>query len=198
MRFTPRYCFLIIPAALVAGMLVSGCENSMDEVKRLTTFEKLPAQTVLNSHITYTDSGLVTFEIKAGRIDRFPGEEPIDTFSGGIEVISYDEYGNFESQVNAENAVNLPKQKLMVARDSVRLRNYEGKVLETELLTWDDNTGMIYTDKFVTITTPTEILYGYGLNAKQDFSFYEILDIRGTIIVEDEEEDEETTEPETE
>lgn len=195
MNLSLRYHILIIPAVLVAGMLVSGCENNLDEVKRLTTFEKLPAQTVLNSYITYTDSGRITLEIRAGRIDRFPGEHPLDTFSGGIEVISYDDRGNFESQINAEHAVNLPEKKLMIARDSVRLRNYEGKLLETELLTWDDNTGMIYTDKFVTITTPTEILYGYGLNAKQDFSFYEILDIRGTIIVEEEDE---TTEPETE
>lgn len=180
---------MIIPVGCAVGMLVFACENDLQEITRVTTFAKLPAQTVLESHITYTDSGRVEFEIKAGRIDRFPGEEPLDTFSNGVEVISYDEFGNFESQINAETAINKPSEKIMIARDSVRLRNFEGKMLETELLTWDENEGIIYTDKFVTITTKTEILYGYGLKAVEDFSSYEILDIRGTILVDEEEEE---------
>lgn len=167
----------------VAGMLVSGCENDLDEVNRVTAHEDLPVQTIINSRITYTDSGKVTFTVNAGRIDRFPGEEQHDEFSLGVEVVSYTRAGEFESQVNAENATYLPQKKLMVARDSVILRNREGKMLNTELLTWDENIGKIYTDKFVRITTPTEILFGDGLEAEQDFSRYEIKNIKGRIRV---------------
>jgi len=39
----------------------------------------------------------------------------------------------------------------------------------------------IYTDKFVRITTATEILTGEGMEANQDFSSWVILKPRGTI-----------------
>lgn len=164
------------------------CENDLEEVNRLTSYEKLPVQTVLNSHITYTDSAIVQFVVKAGQIERYHSEEdPIDEFSHGVQVTTFDKHGNFESEIMAENATNHLKTKIMVARDSVVLRNYEGKMLETELLTWDDNTGKIFTDKFVKITTPTEILFGDGLVAEQDFSTYEIQNIKGRIKVNSEE-----------
>jgi hypothetical protein len=73
----------------------------------------------------------------------------------------------------------------MIARDSVMLKDKEGKILQTELLTWDEETDRIFTDKFVKITTPTEILYGDGLEANQDFTRYEIKNIKGRIKIED-------------
>ncbi|MEZ4721566.1 MAG: LPS export ABC transporter periplasmic protein LptC [Flavobacteriales bacterium] len=178
---------LFIPIIAVIGMFFSGCENDLSEVNRLTYYEKLPVQTIKNSFITYTDSAVTQFTVEAGQIDRYPSEEdPIDEFSNGVHLITFDKKGEFESEIIAENATNHLSTKIMIARDSVVLRNAEGKMLETELLTWDDNTGKIFTDKFVKITTPTEILYGDGLTAEQDFSSYEILNIKGRIKVDSE------------
>ena len=73
----------------------------------------------------------------------------------------------------------------MIARDSVVLKDKEGKMLNTELLNWDNKTSKIYTDKFVKITTASEILYGDGLEAEQDFSRYEIQNIKGRIKIDE-------------
>jgi len=167
------------------GIVVMGCENDLKEVERVSQFETLPLNTIYNSHIEYTDSGRVMMIIEAGQIDRYQGEEPQDEFSKGIRVLSYNSAGELESEITAENATNYPEKKIMEARDSVVLMDNEGKRLDTELLTWDENTGKIYTDKFVQISTPTEILYGDGLKAKQDFSSYEITNIKGRIKVEE-------------
>lgn len=172
---------------LVAGMLVFACANDLEEINRVTSRENLPAQTILGNDITYTDSTVIQFNIKAGRIDRFPGEEPRDEFSEGVAVVSYHPDGSVKSRINAENATYFPEKKIMIARDSVTLLNDEGKKLNTELLTWDESLGKIYTDKFVRITTPTEILFGDGLDAEQDFSRYEIKNIKGRIKVNDNE-----------
>lgn len=172
----------------LVSFLLASCENDLKDVERFAAYDHLPLQTIINSKITYTDSTIVTFTVEAGQIDRYPSEEdPRDEFSNGVKVITYNKSGGFESQIDADNATNFPKKKVMIARDSVVLKNYEGKMLQTELLTWDDEAQRIFTDKFVKITTPTEVLFGDGLEAKPDFSEYEIKNIKGRIKIDSEE-----------
>lgn len=167
-------------------MLVLSCETDLNEVARVTAHEQLPVQTIEGAFITYTDSGKVTFTVEAGKIDRFSGEGQVrDEFSEGVHVQTFDKAGELESEIIADRATKLEKEKLMIAKDSVVLRNKEGKMLNTELLTWDENTHKIHTDRFVKITTATEILYGDGLEAEQDFSKYEIMNIKGRIKIDE-------------
>jgi LPS export ABC transporter protein LptC len=180
-----------IPIALSVGMILFSCENDINEINRLTNYENLPVQTIIDSEISYTKDTKVEFTVQAGQIDRYPDvEEPHDEFSHGVRVTTFGSDGEFESQIDAENASNFTDKKLMIARDSVVLKNFEGKMLQTELLTWDDEAQKIYTDQFVKITTPTEILYGDGLDAKPDFSEYEIRNIKGRIKIDTEENEE--------
>ncbi len=45
----------------------------------------------------------------------------------------------------------------------------------------------IYTDAFVKITTKDEIIWGDGMIADQDFSNYEIKNVKGEVSIKDEE-----------
>ena len=53
--------------------------------------------------------------------------------------------------------------------------------LKSEELKWSRFEKRVYTNKFVRIETPQEILLGEGLTASQDFSTYKILKPRGTL-----------------
>lgn len=171
---------------MLVGILVFSCSNDMAEIKKVTTDEDLPTQTVYNSAIQMTDSGQLTFILKAGQIDHYTDKEaPKDVFSAGVEIITYTSTGEVETTIKAVNGLHLPKEALLEARDSVVLENNEGKRLETELLIWNQKDKRIHTDKFVKISTPTEILFGEGLEAKEDFSEYEIQNITGRIKVKD-------------
>jgi hypothetical protein len=59
----------------------------------------------------------------------------------------------------------------------------KGEVLNTEELRWDQDSGKIYTDQFVRITTPDQIITGTGLVSDQSFSDWEILNVSGTLNV---------------
>jgi LPS export ABC transporter protein LptC len=61
----------------------------------------------------------------------------------------------------------------------------EGKQLNTEELFWMPAEERIFVDpsKQVIITTKTDVLNGFGLEAKEDFSKYRILNPKGTKIV---------------
>ena len=71
----------------------------------------------------------------------------------------------------------------MEGDNNVRVVNRKGERLNTEQLFWDENKQKIYTNKFVTIKTAREILYGNGLVSNEDFTQYKITDLRGTIEV---------------
>jgi hypothetical protein len=48
-------------------------------------------------------------------------------------------------------------------------------------LVWNEKIQKFYTEKFVKITTPTQIIYGDGLESNQNFSEYKIINIKGII-----------------
>jgi LPS export ABC transporter protein LptC len=178
------YKSFIIPASALVGIIVFSCTTNIEQVERVTNFTQLPTQTIFNSSIQFTDSAIVTFKVTAGKIDRYSDKEaPHDEFSDGVEVLSFDGNGNIESTILALRAVNYPEESRMEAIDSVTLENNEGKKLETELLIWNQKENRIHTDKHVKITTANEILFGEGLDAKDDFSSYEIRNITGRIKV---------------
>jgi hypothetical protein len=57
--------------------------------------------------------------------------------------------------------------------------------LSTEELNWDPQKQIVFTDKFVVIETPTEILKGEGLEANQNFTKYKILKPTGVFSIND-------------
>jgi hypothetical protein len=52
----------------------------------------------------------------------------------------------------------------------------------TEALYWNQKDSLIFTDKMVMIKSPKELLYGKGIKAKQDFSYYEFIEPQGKIL----------------
>ena len=65
-------------------------------------------------------------------------------------------------------------------KDSVLLINLlDDRKLVTEELYWKPAENRVYNDKFVKITTGKQLLYGTGLEAKDDFSDYEIQNPQG-------------------
>ena len=57
--------------------------------------------------------------------------------------------------------------------------------LNTEELFWKPADEKIFTDKFVTIRQQTDVIYGQGLEAKQDMSDYVIKRPEGEFAVEE-------------
>ena len=73
---------------------------------------------------------------------------------------------------------------MITVRDSVVWSTAKLEKLETEELVWDEKSGKVRTEKFVKVTQPGEIIYGFGLEADQDFSYWKILVPKGRIKVE--------------
>jgi LPS export ABC transporter protein LptC len=70
-----------------------------------------------------------------------------------------------------------------VAWENVEMFNTQNERLETQEITFLQDSDLIYTDKFVTITTNSGIIRGIGLRSNQNFTKYRILKPTGDVYI---------------
>ena len=130
----------------------------------------------------YSDSGLTKIEMRAPLQEEWANGDR--TFPKGIEIWFYDKNGQRESRLTANTGKFEKMTEIYTGMGNVQVENTkEKKRLKSEELKWNRFEKRVYTNKFVRIETPEEILLGDGLTAAQDFSTYKILKLRGTIPV---------------
>lgn len=69
----------------------------------------------------------------------------------------------------------------MEASGQVVFVNSRGERLDTEQITWYQDSARIYTDKAVRIQRGDNIIHGQGLVAAEDFSRYRVKRVTGTL-----------------
>lgn len=173
--------------ALVSTWLFFSCRNDIEVINTLTRVTDIPTELIHHVESIYSDSAKIQIRIKAAELRRYGNaSEPYMEFPQGIEVLFYDDQANVSSQLTANFAIYYEMQKLWEARDSVVAINVHGELLNTDLLFWDEEKGLIYSTRFVKITTSDEVLFGEGFEANQDFTDWVIKKPKGTIYLEEE------------
>jgi LPS export ABC transporter protein LptC len=108
-------------------------------------------------------------------------------FPEGFRVDFYDSVMNITSTITGNYGIHYRKREIMEARQNVVVTNFEtGERLDTEELIWDQKKELIYSNKFVKISSEDGVIYGDGLEAEQDFSKRKIINPSGEIEVQDE------------
>lgn len=139
-------------------------------------------ETAENVTIEYTDSGLLRARIITPQLVAVKNvREPYVEMPKGIKAEFIGDRGKVESYLVSEYGISFTRKKRVVVRRNVRVLNIKCEKLETEELVWDQVKGKIYTDKFVKITTPDQIITGEGMESNQAFTDWEILNVSGTI-----------------
>ena len=170
----------------IIAFLVS-CSNDIEKVKLLTEQTKFPDQAITDADIIYSREGIMEVKIEAPVINNYEEvEEPHITFPEGLRVEFYDSTLTIESLFRANYAIYHKPDKLWEAKNNVVAINNEGDTLNTEYLIWNQEEAVIYTDRYVRITTKDGIIHGKGFEANQNFTNWRIKETTGTIQVKDE------------
>jgi LPS export ABC transporter protein LptC len=94
-------------------------------------------------------------------------------FPKGIYLEFYNAFGKLESTLRANHAYFFKNENQWRGRGKVEVKNIEkNEQLTTEEFFWKPAEERIFTDKFVTIKQQDDVVYGTGLEAKQDMSDY--------------------------
>lgn len=166
---------------MMAILLFSSCENNLNTVTLITSKDKTPLQVEDNASIFYNDSAKIKFHLISQRIENYGGQDPETVYPKGLSIDAYDDSAHVNGHLEANYAIQHQNTKLVEADNNVRVVNRKGEKLNTEQLFWDESHHKIYTNKYVTIQTAKQIIYGDGLVSNEDFTQYKITNIRGTI-----------------
>jgi LPS export ABC transporter protein LptC len=176
-----RFSFLFFFIILLSQ---TSCENDLEEIKSVATPDELKYETMTNVELLYSDSAIIRVKVMGDKMFRYLDiNTPRQEFPEGIKVDFFDPSGRTQSELTAKYALRFEKKNEITVRDSVVWESKKNEKLETEELIWDEKINKVYTKKFVKITRPGEIVYGYGFEANQDFTRWEINAITGRIKV---------------
>ena len=167
---TTRY-FTYAWLSIILSTMIA-CSNDINEVNKLTSSDLNTKVDVGNDiTITYSDSGVIQVICESPVMERHSDQEIKDVFPNGLKITFLDANRQPAAWLEADYAERLPNKYLMTAKGNVRLYNSQNDKLQTSELNWDETRKIIYTEKFVRITRPSQrdTTYGLGFEADQGF-----------------------------
>lgn len=173
-------------AALLCGaaFLFYSCTNDIETIKAFSSPEALPVVHAINYETTFTDSGVVRFFLKTPELMRFETDgQPFVEFPQGLELVKYDNNHRIISRITSRYAKQFVKEKKWEAKNDVVAVNAAGDTLKTDHLVWDERAEKIYSEQYVRIVRPDQIITGIGFESDQSMENWRIKNPRGTIYV---------------
>lgn len=166
---------------LLGMLMLSACNQSETSVP--VEYEG-PLSEAENVKMQYAEKDRVKVVLTAAKILEFANGD--EEFPEGIYIEFYDELGNKTSTLRANDAYYFKEENKWRGRGNVEVINMQKQEqLNTEELFWTPTDKKIFTDKFVTIKLQSEVIYGTGLEAKEDLSDYRIKDPSGDFTVDE-------------
>ncbi len=179
---TNRFIKFLAPTVLAVGVLFSCNSNELKEVLVFNEGEVLPIRSSTNVIYTFTDSGKVKNVLVATNLDQYQeGDSTYSRISNGFSLTFYDESGEFDGVLTAQNGYISNDNSIMLAQDSVVFVNRLEETLNTEELIWHQDSATVSTNKLVIIDRGDLVIYGKGLESNQNFTNYEIIEPSGVI-----------------
>jgi LPS export ABC transporter protein LptC len=162
---------------------VTSCNSDeLNNLENIILKDDVGIERATRVELIYSDSAFVRVIIKAPVLLRYiDKQKPKNIFPEGVDADFFDEHQIQTSKLKAKYAEQFMKEHKVFLRDSVCIWNNKNELLETDELIWDEVSKQISSSKFVRITTPTQIIEGYGFKSNLDFSVWEIYEVSGLI-----------------
>lgn len=161
---------------------VLSCENDIRDVDQLLK-KKTGVEEATKVDSYMSQEGKMKARLRAPYMLRYQADSPYVEFPRTLHVDFYDDSLAIESTLDAMYARYREYESKVYLKDSVVVINTtKGDTLRTDELWWDRDKQEFYTDKHVRIHQRDKTIYGNGLKAAQDFTWYEIFNITGTVL----------------
>lgn len=172
--------FLVISTVIgIVAYLSFSCHTKRDELIEIQEYTG-PIIDLGPATTYYSDSARVKMRMEAPRQLEFGSGDR--EFPEGLFLQFFDSEGDPTSTLKADYCYYSKKEDLYKATGNVVVQDVEtNDRLDTEELYWNQKEEEVFTEKFVRIEKDGELHIGDGLEAKQDFSYWKILNSKGTI-----------------
>ena len=177
------FLIMLIPAVC----FTSSCTKKKELVVK-TDILKYPSSTGKDFKTVLTDSGKVQLIMSGPIVEQYENQDyPYTEFKKGISVIFYNGKETPQGSVTSKYAKYNKTTNIWELKDSVVVINENNDKLETEVLNWNQTKDLIYTDRFVKITSTDLVSQGFGFESDSHLRHRVMKKVSATITLNDEE-----------
>ena len=172
---------MLIPGILF--FLLPSCTNNPDEIRALTGGGQKEMDHAEQVTIIYSKEGKIKMKLYAKDfVKNDYAKPPYIDMNNAIRAEFYNDSGELDNVLTADSSRYYEAEGNILVWDSVEITGKKGR-LNTDELVWNASIERFFTEKPIRITTPNEVLYGVGMEANRDFSWYRIIHPKGTVQV---------------
>jgi LPS export ABC transporter protein LptC len=168
---------------VIISLFCIGCDSDINDVRKINIKEFNPIGEALDFNLKYTDSGKIKAVLLSPQmLDYSQLDFPFTEFPKGIKLTVYDEQGN-KSFVTSNYAISYSKTNIIDLVGKVKITTYDGKVLETEQLYYDQKNEWFFTQKKYKFTNKQNVIEGIGIDFSKDFKTLDTQQITGVYTI---------------
>ncbi len=177
---------LYLPALFICMLAVSACENSLSDIKKISSKEEdKPISRSTDVDVIYSDSAKVKAHMTAPvEIDYTDIPQPYREFTKGVKIIFYDEDLKVKGTIVSDYAIQRDKQNTIEFHKNVVASNSQGETFKSEELIYDQTAKKLFSTKPVQITMSNgNLMNGTGFNSNESLYPWHIDQATGTFPV---------------
>ncbi len=179
-----KFSVCINALLLLTCLMTFSCSPKIKKTKAKIDKNNLDTEKADSVTILYSNNGITKAKLVGNKFQHIITSQPTYVeMTNGIRVTFYNENQAVTSVLTAKRGRYYENNSNVLVRDSVKVINEKQEELRTEELIWNEQSQKFFTEKPVKIITATQILYGDGMEANQDFTYYTILHPKGIIQV---------------
>lgn len=173
-------------AFLFVAIQVIGCKNDLKKIHNTLDRSMLNTERADEVQIIYSKEGHTKAQLFTKTFTHIQNTNPTYIeMKDGLKVLFYNDSLDILSTLSAKYGKMFEESGNVLVRDSVVVTNNKKEQLNTEELIWNEKLQKFFTEKFVKISTPTQVIFGDGLESNQNFTEYQITNVKGIIGVTD-------------
>jgi LPS export ABC transporter protein LptC len=166
----------------LAILFLQSCESNLKEVQRIYKTAFVPTGEADSINLKYTDSGRVKSILQSLKmIDYATAKNPFVEFPKSVLVTLIDANGN-RTTVVADKAISYKKTEVIDLIGNVKIQTYDGKVLQTNQLYFDQKNEWFFTEEtFIFKDADGSFLQGKGIDFSKDFKIFNMQNNNGEV-----------------
>ena len=172
LRFLP-VCFAVL---LMVTVFVACKEENKLEVAKSVNPKKLPTLSTRNVLTYISDSGFTKYKIVTPLWNVYnEAKEPYWDFPKGVFLRQLDHSLKIVATIAADSARYFTGQRRWELYGNVEIDQKGKSFFSSQRIFFDDRNKQIYSDTFIHIETPTQILEGLGFRSNMEMTRYSVL-----------------------
>lgn len=160
------------------------CKTDTGAAKKFGDPEDVGLEVSTNVRLIHSEKGATDAIITAPVMHRYSSSEHKIIFPEGLQIETFEE-GEGTAMIRAGYGERNESNFMFSMNQGVVMLNQKEEKMESENLLWNEKKATITIDGKVKVTTPTDIIEGYGLVADDKFQNYSLGKVSGVVHVED-------------